>query len=312
MNPGQIKIVCSRRMRTRATNPAAAFSGIRGMECFDMDGNVSLSVTRIAKACGFGSIRILTLLALFVGFLSPVAYGQTQREPIIPMAAGVGSSQGSTSSAGVSGMSDDPISAGEIVHINVFNAPDFSLSTRVSQNGEIAVPFLGGVRIAGLSSTEAGSLLAGQFKAHNLLMDPQVMVTVEATASGITVLGEVHSPGIFPPPGKHNLSDLLALAGGLTANTGRIIEISNSSSPEQKEYIPWDPTMHNTGGYDHPVRSGDRILVRACGIAYIGGNVGKPGAYSLCGSPKVTFSELLSLAGGSHHPDYSEPHDHYS
>jgi polysaccharide export outer membrane protein len=228
------------------------------------------------------------------------SFGQTQREPIVPIAQGVGSPSNAATAAGagVSGISDDPIWAGQVVHISVFNAPDFTLVTRVSENGEIAVPFLGAVHIGGQSSMQAGSLLASELKSHNLLVDPEVTVTVEANASGVTVLGEVHSPGIFPLPGKHSLSDVLAIAGGLTANTGRVIEIANNRTPEKKEYIPWDPTMHNTMSFDRLVSPGDRVLVRACGIAYVGGNVAKPGAYSLCGSRETTLSELISLAGG--------------
>jgi protein involved in polysaccharide export with SLBB domain len=56
--------------------------------------------------------------------------------------------------------------------------------------------------------------------------------------------------------------------------------------------------MHNTENFDRPVSPGDRVLVRACGIAYVGGNVMKPGAYSLCGSPHMTLSEVMALAGG--------------
>jgi polysaccharide biosynthesis/export protein len=255
-----------------------------------------------ARALG-SSIRCrksFLILTALLGMCPMVSKGQSQREPIIPMAqsGGAAPSAAAATIGTISGMSDNPISAGEIIHINVFNAPDFTLSTRVSASGEIAVPLLGAVHVAGLSSTEAGTILASKLKLSDMLLDPQVTVTVEATTTGITVLGEVHSPGIFPPPGKHNLSDLLAAAGGLTANTGRIIEISNSSDPGNKEYVPWDPTMHNTGSYDRPVHPGDRVLVRACGIAYIGGNVAKPGAYSLCGSPKMTLSELLTLAGG--------------
>ena len=56
--------------------------------------------------------------------------------------------------------------------------------------------------------------------------------------------------------------------------------------------------MHNTENFDRPVTAGDRVFVRACGIAYVGGNVNKPGAYSLCGSQKMTLSEVIALAGG--------------
>jgi polysaccharide export outer membrane protein len=130
------------------------------------------------------------------------------------------------------------------------------------------------------------------------MLDPHVTVTVEASATGITVLGEVRAPGVYPPPGKPFLSDLLATAGGLTANSGRVIEISNDKAPDQKTEVPWDPTMHNTSSYDRPVHPGDRVVVRACGIAYVGGHVGRPGAYSLCGSQQLTLSEVIALAGG--------------
>ena len=130
------------------------------------------------------------------------------------------------------------------------------------------------------------------------MLDPEVTVTVDSTVTGITVLGEVHSPGVYPPPGKHQLSDLLAIAGGLTANTGRLIEITNDRTPGKKDYVSWDPTMHNTENFDRAVSPGDRVLVRACGIAYVGGNAAKPGAYSLCGSPNMTLSEVMALAGG--------------
>jgi polysaccharide export outer membrane protein len=130
------------------------------------------------------------------------------------------------------------------------------------------------------------------------MLDPEVTVTVDSSTTGITILGEVRSPGIYPPPGKHQLSDLMATAGGLTSNTGRIIEITHQHDPGKPEFLSWDPTMHNTDNFDRPVSSGDRVLVRACGIAYVGGNVNKPGAYSLCGSPNMTLSEVMTLAGG--------------
>jgi polysaccharide export outer membrane protein len=226
--------------------------------------------------------------------------GQEQRPAIIPLSQGGGASASASVSSGASigGLSDEPITPGETVHINVFDAPDFSFVTRVSESGDVPFPILGSIHIVGLNSASAAEMLARKLKDQNLMQDPEVTITVDSSTTGITVLGEVHSPGIYPPPGKHQLSDLLAAAGGLTANTGRIIEISNDHNPDKKQYVSWDPTMHNTESFNRLVAPGDRVLVRACGIAYVGGNVVKPGAYSLCGSPKMTLSELMALAGG--------------
>jgi len=242
--------------------------------------------------------RILVIVGFLV--LGPVFLAaQEPRPPLIPLSQGSGSASSASSSASsgmsIGGLSDGPIIEGEVVHINVFDAPDFSLITRVSESGDIPYPILGKLHIAGLNSSTAAQMLAKELKDRNLMLDPVVMVTVDTSSSGITVLGEVHSPGIYPPPGKHQLSDLLALAGGLNANTGRIIEITNKRNPGKPEYVSWDPTMHNTDNFDRAIFPGDRVLVRACGIAYVGGNVLKPGAFSLCGSPHVTLSEQCAF-----------------
>ena len=243
--------------------------------------------------------HILVLTSLLLMRLC-LAVAQEPRPAIIPLAQGGGSSSAASASSSVSigGLSDGPIAPGEIVHIIVFDAPDFSLVTRVSETGDVPYPLLGSFHVGGLNSASAARLLAQELKDRNLMLDPEVTVTVDSSSTGITVLGEVHNPGIYPPPGKHQLSDLLASAGGLNANTGRIIEITNDRNSGKKEYVSWDPTMHNTENFDRPVSPGDRVLVRACGIAYVGGNVLKPGAYSLCGSPNMTLSMVMALAGG--------------
>lgn len=246
--------------------------------------------------------RFVVLAALLS--MSPLAcLGQAARPALMPSSQGGGASaaaSGSTTSSlgTITGLTDEPITPGQTIYITVFNAPDFSVVTRVSESGDVAYPMLGVVHVAGLNSVTAAALITGRLKKQNLMLDPHVTVTVDTSSSGITILGEVHTPGVYPPPGKHLLSDMLATAGGLTINTGRVIEISNERTPDKKTYIPWDPTMHNTSNYDLPIHPGDRILVRACGIAYVGGHVIKPGAYSLCGSKQITLSEVIALAGG--------------
>jgi polysaccharide biosynthesis/export protein len=215
-----------------------------------------------------------------------------------------GSSATSARSTAASGqthigvLSETPIYAGETVHVLVSDAPDFSVEARVSENGDIAIPMAGAVHLAGLNSEQAQRAVAERLVTLELVTNPRVTVTVEDLAMGVTVLGEVRAPGIYELNGKRMLSDLLASAGGMTANTGRVIEISNVSAPDKVSALAWDPTMHNIANYNKEVHPGDRVLVRPCGIAYVGGNVDKPGAYSLCGSQLMTLSQLVAVAGG--------------
>jgi len=242
----------------------------------------------------------MAALMFLCSVLSVRSKAQEARPALITssQSGGAATNTGAPSVTDIGGLSDSPIAPGDVVHVLVFAAPDFSTVTRVSESGDIAFPILGVVHIGGLDSETASNLIAGKLKTSNLMLNPHVTVTVDSSATGITVLGEVRAPGVYPPPGKRMLSDLLATAGGLTSNTGRVIEISNDRTPDKKVLIPWDPTMHNTANFDRPVHAGDRVYVRACGIAYVGGNVVKPGAYSLCGSPTMTLSEVIALAGG--------------
>lgn len=188
--------------------------------------------------------KVLLACAAFLLIHPLLGLAQEQRPAIIPLSQGSGGTGSASVSSGISigGLSDGPITPGETVHINVFDAPDFSFVTRVSESGDVPFPILGSIHISGLSSASAAGMLARKLKDQNLMQDPEVTITVDSSTTGITVLGEVRSPGIYPPPGKHQLSDLLASAGGLTANTGRIIEISNDHNPEKKDYVSWDPT----------------------------------------------------------------------
>lgn len=265
--------------------------------------------TEIALQRGGWSLRVqwqsvLPAIALLC-FAAECGVGQSAGP------ANVAGSQASlTSSPGSSGMgelTDQPILSGDTVHISVFGAPDFSIVAKVSEAGDVPYPILGAMHLAGLDSKDAASFIAARLKQQELVVNPSVLVTVDGSSNWITVLGEVRNPGSYPLTGKRQLSDLIAAAGGLTANTGRVIEISNERSSQGKQYLPWDPTMHNTSSYDRLVSPGDRILVRSCGIAYVGGHVAKPGAFSLCKSSTMTLSELIALAGGTV-PMTSEKH----
>jgi polysaccharide biosynthesis/export protein len=242
-----------------------------------------------------GLVRATLVPFLFISFQG---LAQEMRPALIPSAQGTGSGNTSALTSGIGELTEEPIVSGQVVHVSVFNAPDFSVVARVSEDGAIAVPMVGSLHVEGLNSETASVAISSELKRRNLMLDPHVIVTVESSSSGITVLGEVHSPGVYPLPGRALLSDVIAIAGGLTANTGRVIEVSNERNPNEKTEIPWDPTMHDTTSFDHAVHPGDRILVRACGIAYMGGHVAKPGAYSLCGSRQITLSEAVALAGG--------------
>ena len=93
------------------------------------------------------------------------------------------------------GLGDGPIQAGDTVDVQVFDAPELSVRALVSQTGDIPIPLLKVFHIAGMTALEAGTALAHEFMLHDFLRNPSILVTVQQSANGITVLGEVRTPG---------------------------------------------------------------------------------------------------------------------
>ena len=58
---------------------------------------------------------------------------------------------------------------------------------------------LGNITLAGLSTTQAENIVAKGLRERGFFNDPQVSVLVkEYATAGISVLGEVQKPGIYP------------------------------------------------------------------------------------------------------------------
>lgn len=85
----------------------------------------------------------------------------------------------------------------------------------VSPSGTIDFPVLGELKVAGMTRNEVAGFIKGELMGRDLMKDPTV--TVEFLNSGISVLGEVRSPGRYDM-NRDNITALeaIALAGDLT------------------------------------------------------------------------------------------------
>jgi len=99
------------------------------------------------------------------------------------------------------------------VRVTVFNDPRLTGDFRVSDAGTIALPLVGTVRAAGLTTPEVERAIANEMRSKNLFRDPSVAVQV-ITYRPVFVLGMVERGGQFPyQPGMTALTGV-ALAGG--------------------------------------------------------------------------------------------------
>jgi polysaccharide biosynthesis/export protein len=198
-----------------------------------------------------------------------------------------------------SGLGFGPIRPGDIVEVQIFDAPEYSVRMPVSPAGLIAIPYAGLFHIEGMTSIEAARAIAELFEKNQILRDPRVIVTTQQFGYNVTVMGEVRSPGIYALAGRKRLIDLLTEAGGVTNNAGHLIEIFASGSMKNPTTVLWDPTLRENDNAELEIKTGETILVSRCGVVYVGGNVGRPGAFPLCESNHTTLSQVIALAQGA-------------
>ena len=157
-----------------------------------------------------------------------------------------------------------------------------------------------------MTSIEASKAIARLFVQNQILRDPRVIVTTQQFGYSVTVMGEVRSPGIYPLAGHKRLLDLLTEAGGVTNSAGHVIEIFAPGSMKNPTTVLWDPTLRENDNAELAIKTGETILVSRCGVVYVGGNVGRPGAYPLCESNHTTLSEVIALAQGTRPNSYTQ------
>jgi polysaccharide biosynthesis/export protein len=144
------------------------------------------------------------------------------------------SSQSSTDSAQsaqtVTGSSENApglkLAPGDLIEVSVYNVPELSAKARVGKSGEIYLPLIDYVHVGGLGVEEAQELIRKRLEGGGFVRNAHVTIFLDESASqGVTILGEVARPGIYPAVGERKLYDLISAAGGFTATAGRKVSV---------------------------------------------------------------------------------------
>jgi len=233
--------------------------------------------------------RLISPLVLFVVFLMGAAPGFTQ-EPL-------------TASSQEQQRSPAPniaIGPGDLLNIVVFDTPELTTSVRVTQDGDINLPVLGMLRLAGMNTIDAARRIEDELRSRHLIIDPHVTVfIVEYASQGATVMGEVRSPGVYPTLGTRRLLDMLSVAGGLQTTAGKTVSIVHRDNPQHPVTIPLQSGPATMYAQENPViLPGDTIVVAKAGVVYVIGDVLKPGGFLIDNNTPISVMQSLSLAGG--------------
>ena len=125
----------------------------------------------------------------------------------------------------------DLIAQGDVIAIDLRvglkkdDNPNFT--TRVQENGEIDLPFIGSIPIVGMNMLEAEQAIRTAAIRRNVYRDPKVTVSMtRPRVNRITVIGAVNKPGTYElRPGNTDLLQAITAAGNLAKEAGTIVEV---------------------------------------------------------------------------------------
>jgi polysaccharide export outer membrane protein len=194
------------------------------------------------------------------------------------------------------------VGSGDLIELTIYDNPDLSGHFRVDERGEIVVPLLGSVRVAGQTAAEIGRTIEKRYVEEAILPADRSYATVfisEYASQGITVSGEVKSPGLFPALGVRMLHDVMTAAGGVLITASSKVVITHKEDPDHPITVEYNPEALSPVIPQVQIFPGDSVMVPRAGLVYVLGNVMRPGAYVLGGRNSLTVEAAMALAGNT-------------
>ena len=187
---------------------------------------------------------------------------------------------------------------GDLVEVSVYGVPELTTKARVSNDGDLYLPLIDYVHVGDLSLEESQKLIEKRLDDGGFVKTPHVTIFVNEYASqGVTLMGEIGKPGIYPVLGDRRLFDVFSAAGGLTERASRTVSITRRSHPEKPEIISLSRNLTDKPETNVEVHPGDTIEIFRAPIVYIVGDVGRPSGL-LVDNGSLTVLQAVALAGG--------------
>lgn len=192
------------------------------------------------------------------------------------------------------------LGAGDMVRITVYQNPDLTLETRVSESGVVSYPLIGQVRLGGQSISAAERAIADGLRNGNFVKQPQVTIAVlQVRGNQANVLGQVNRPGRYPlEVADMRLTDLLSMAGGTATSGADLIIVTGIRNGKPFRAEVDLPTIFSSQARseDIIIQNGDAVWVDRQPMVYIYGEVQRPGPMRL--ERGMTLMQSLATGGG--------------
>ncbi|HEY2921101.1 MAG TPA: polysaccharide biosynthesis/export family protein, partial [Candidatus Binatia bacterium] len=140
------------------------------------------------------------------------------------------------------GTADYQIGPEDLLEITLFNVPasDGSITprtatVRVSQDGLISLPLLGEVNVKGLTIAGAEKQLRQLYDKY--IYNPQVGVLVKEFRQRVSIIGAVQKPGVVELTGPKTVTEILAMAGGVSEKAGNQVHIYRQGPNGRESHV---------------------------------------------------------------------------
>ncbi len=274
------------------------------------------------KSAGWSVLFSLTFLVPAAGSqekpASVEAKSTGMTEPAVPRAAGPADQtkdqantapgtepavqQKTDSSMPIAGPGPDStlrLGVGDLINVNVYNVPELATKARVGEGGDVYLPLIDYVHVAGLSNDEAQEIIEKRLSEGGFVKNPHVTIFVDQYASqGASVLGEVGRPGVYPVIGKLRLFDLISAAGGLSERAGSSVTVTHRGLSDRPVTIPLARNLTDNPSSNIEVFPGDTVIIRRADIIYVVGDVARPSGI-LVDRGSMTVLQAVALSGGA-------------
>ena len=192
-----------------------------------------------------------------------------------------------------------PIATGDELDVSVYNLPEMTSHQRVNEDGDIHLPYVQYVHVAGLTNHQAEDQIAARLSNGGFMRKPEVTVFVkEYGTAGVAVLGEVAHPGIYPAMGARHLWDLNLAAGGVTERAGRQVTIRHHDAAQPPATVTISNQPDEALQSNVEIVPGDTVVVARAGVVYVLGEVNQSAAYLMDTGDTITVLQALAKAHG--------------
>ncbi len=186
---------------------------------------------------------------------------------------------------------------GDLLDIRFFEVDDLDTQALISAAGEISLPLVGAVAVAGLTTSEIEGRIEEVCR-RNVIKEPQVTVSVaEFQSQPVTVIGAVREPGAYQLRGERRLLEVIAMAGGFDEEAGGRIKIQRGV--DDVVTISIGELLARPGRATNiSIDAHDVVEVERSGVVYVVGAVEKAGGFPVRDQRPMTVLRALSLAQG--------------